>query len=142
MKPEYVVGNRRVDYALFIGGTAKVFVEVKKGRGSLWSSTRNSSSITRLKRGYRLRSSPTERCGGSICQSSPSAGNKRKFATISLDGREKAEIVHVLADVLGQENVNNGNAFDNAERLYHQAPAAKPNFGDDAEGVESTYWRE
>ena len=43
-----------------------------------------------------------------------------RFATISLDEWEKAEIVSVLAGVLSKENVNDGSAFQNAEHLYKQ----------------------
>ena len=35
VRPEYSVGGLQVDYALFLGDTAQVFVEVKRGGESL-----------------------------------------------------------------------------------------------------------
>ena len=134
VKQEYVVGNRRVDYALFIGGTEQVFVEVKKGGEPL-----EQLLDYAFKQGIRLALLTNGAVWWFYLSLQSGSWEQRRFADISLDGREQAEIVHVLADVLGKENVNNGNAFDNAERCIRSDPAAKPNFGDDAEGVESTY---
>ena len=119
VRPEYSVGGLQVDYALFLGDTAQVFVEVKRGGDRL-----EQHQDQLLQYAYRedirlaLLTNGTEWWLYLPRQS----GNweQRRFATISLDEWEKAEIVSVLAGVLGKENVNDGSAFQNAEHLYKQ----------------------
>ena len=85
VKPEYVVGNQRVDYALFTGGKEQVFIEVKKGGEPLehhqeqllqYAFKENIRLALLTKRG---------RCGGSIYHALDVNWEQRRFATISLD---------------------------------------------------------
>ena len=119
VKPEYSVGNRKVGYALLIGSTPQVFVEVKGGRESL---EHHEDQLLQYACQEDIRlallTNGTEWWFYLPCQS----GNwkQRRFATISLDEQDKAEIVSVLADVLSKENVENGSALQNADDLHKE----------------------
>ena len=119
VKQEYAVGNDRVDYALFIGGAEQVFVEVKKGGESL-----EHHQAQLLRYAFQEDIQLALLTNGTVWwfYLPRQSGNweQRRFATISLDEWERAEVVRVLADVLSKENVENGSALQNADRLYKQ----------------------
>ena len=119
VKQEYVVGSRRVDYALFIGGTEQVFVEVKKG-GELLEQHQEQLLDYAFKEGIKLAVLTNGATWWFYLPLQSGNWEQRKFTAVHLDEQDKAEIVKVLADVLSKEKVSDGSAFDNAERLYDQ----------------------
>lgn len=119
VKQEYRVGGRRVDYALFIDGTEQVFIEVKKG-GEPLEQHQEQLLVYAFERGIRLALLTNGATWWFYLPIKTGNWEQRKFSILSLDEQEKAEIAHVLAAVLGKENVNSGYAFDSAEDLYRQ----------------------
>ena len=119
VKQEYVVGNQRVDYALFTGGAEQVFVEVKKGGEPLEHHQEQLLQYA-FKENIRLALLTNGTVWWFYLPRLDVNWEQRRFATISLDEQDKAEIVSVLADVLSKENVENGSALQNADRLYKQ----------------------
>ena len=117
VKPEYSVGNRKVGYALLIGSTPQVFVEVKKGGEPLEHHQEQLLQYA-FKENIRLALLTNGTVWWFYLPRLDVNWEQRRFATISLDEWEKAEIVRVLADVLGKENVENGSALQNADDLH------------------------
>ena len=119
VKQEYRVGGRRVDYALFIDGTEQVFIEVKKG-GEPLELHQEQLLVYAFEQGIQLALLTNGATWWFYLPIKTGNWEQRKFSILSLDEQEKAEIAHVLAAVLGKENVNSGYAFDSAEDLYGQ----------------------
>lgn len=119
VKPEYSVGTRRVDYALLTGGAPQVFVEVKRGVEQL---DRHQEQLLdyAFKEGIRLAILTNGTMWWLYLPLQPGNWEGRRFAAFNLNEQNKAEIVRVLAAVLSKENVGDGSAFGNAERLYQQ----------------------
>ena len=119
VKPEYVVGNQRVDYALFTGGAEQVFVEVKKGGEPLEHHQEQLLQYA-FKENIRLALLTNGTVWWFYLPRLDVNWEQRRFATISLDEQDKAEIVSVLADVLSKENVENGSALQYADDLHKE----------------------
>ena len=119
VRPEYSVGDSKVDYALFIDGTEQVFVEVKKGGEPLEDHEEQLLQYA-FQENIRLALLTNGTVWWFYLPRQSGNWEQRRFATISLDEWEKAEVVRVLADVLSKENVENGSALQYADDLHKE----------------------
>ena len=119
VKQEHAIGGDRVDYALFIDGAEQMFIEVKKGGEPL-----EDHQEQLLRYAFREDIQLALLTNGTVWwfYLPRQSGNweQRRFATISLDKQDKAEVVCVLADILSKENVENGYALQYADDLHRE----------------------
>ena len=115
--PEYPVSDvekERVDYALLIDKTPKVFIEVKRG----------SEPLDRHQRqfvGYAFHGVQIAVLTNGITwwfylPIREVSWERRRVATVQLNQRDSKEIDRTLNNLLSRENVNSGAANQNAER--------------------------
>ena len=117
VKPEYIVANRRVDYALLIVDTPQVFVEVKKG-GDLLERHQEYLLDHAFQAGIRLAVLTNGAIWWFYMPLQSGSWEQRKFASVCLDTQDKGEVVQVLVDILDRENIENGKAFQSASSLH------------------------
>ena len=114
--PEYSVAGKRVDYALLIGKTPKVFIEVKKGGEPLENHQEQLLNYS-FKEGIKIAVLTNGATWWFYLPLQEGSWEQRKFETIELYKWDKAEIAQKLIDLLGKENVISGKAVENAENL-------------------------
>ena len=117
VSPEYSVENRWVDYALLIGNTPQVFIEVKKGGEPL---ERHQEQLLdyAFRQGVKVAILTNGATWWFYLPLRAVSWEQRKFTTVELDTQDKTEIAQKLVDLLGRENVKSGKAVQNAEILY------------------------
>ena len=127
VSPEYSVENRWVDYALLIGNTPQVFIEVKKGGEPLEKHQEQLLSYA-FRQGVKVAILTNGVTWWFYLSLRAVSWEQRKFTTVELDTQDKTEIAQKLVDLLGRENVKSGKAVQKAEVLYkkHQISAILP----------------
>ena len=117
VSPEYSVENRWVDYALLIGNTPQVFIEVKKGGEPLEKHQEQLLDYA-FRQGVKVAILTNGVTWWFYLPLRAVSWEQRKVATVELDKQDKEEISHKLMNLLGKENVRSGQAVQNAEVLY------------------------
>ena len=117
VSPEYSVENRWVDYALLIGNTPQVFIEVKKGAEPLEKHQEQLLDYA-FRQGIKVAILTNGVTWWFYLPLRAVSWEQRKFTTVELDTQDKAEIAQKLVDLLGRENVRSGRSVQNAEVLY------------------------
>ena len=117
VSPEYSVENRWVDYALLIGNTPQVFIEVKKGGEPLEKHQEQLLDYA-FRQGVKVAILTNGVTWWFYLPLRAVSWEQRKVATVELDKQDKEEISHKLMNLLGKENVRSGQAVQNAETLY------------------------
>ena len=117
VSPEYSVENRWVDYALLIGNTPQVFIEVKKGGEPLEKHQEQLLDYA-FRQGIKVAILTNGVTWWFYLPLRAVSWEQRKFTTVELDTQDKAEIAQKLVDLLGRENVRSGRSVQNAEVLY------------------------
>ena len=127
VSPEYSVENRWVDYALLIGNTPQVFIEVKKGGEQLEKHQEQLLDYA-FRQGVKIAILTNGVTWWFYLSLRAVSWEQRKFATVELDKQDKETIVQNLVGLLGRENVRSGQATQNAEDLYkkHQIAVTLP----------------
>ena len=127
VSPEYSVENRWVDYALLIGNTPQVFIEVKKGGEPLEKHQEQLLDYA-FRQGIKVAILTNGVTWWFYLALRAVSWEQRKVATVELDKQDKEEIAQKLVDLLGKENVRSGKAVQNAEVLYrnHRISTALP----------------
>jgi hypothetical protein len=127
VSPEYSVENRWVDYALLIGNTPQVFIEVKKGGESLERHQEQLLDYT-FRHGVKIAALTNGATWWFYLPLREGSWKQRKFDTVEFHKQDTGEIAQKLADFLGRENVSSGKAVQNAEALYkkHRISATLP----------------
>ena len=125
--PEYSVEDRWVDYALLIGNTPQVFIEVKKGGESLEKHQKQLLDYA-FRQGVKVAILTNGLTWWFYLSLRAVSWEQRKVTTVELDKQDKEEISHKLMNLLGKENVRSGKAVQNAEVLYkkHRISATLP----------------
>ena len=113
--PEYSVAGRRVDYALLIGKTPKVFIEVKKGGEPLENHQEQLLNYS-FKEGVKIAVLTNGATWWFYLPIRAVSWERRKVATVELDRQDSTELAQKLADLLGKENVESRAAIQKAER--------------------------
>ena len=119
VSPEYSVENRWVDYALLIGNTPQVFIEVKKGGEPLEKHQEQLLDYA-FRQGVKVAILTNGVTWWFYLPLLEVNWEQRKSATVEFHKQDKAEIVQKLIDLLDKENVRSGKAVQNAEYLYEQ----------------------
>ena len=127
VSPEYSVEHRWVDYALLIGNTPQVFIEVKKGGEQLEKHQEQLLDYA-FRQGVKIAILTNGITWWFYLSLRAVNWEQRKFTTVELDKQNRAEIVQKLVDLLSRENVRSGKAVQNAEDLYkkHQIAVTLP----------------
>ena len=123
--PEYPVNDEekeRVDYALLIGKTPKVFVEVKRGGEPLERHQRQFMGYAF--HGVQIAALTNGATWWFYLPIREVSWERRKVATVELDRQNSNQIARTLDNLLSKENVKSGEAIQNAER--HQVLEALP----------------
>ena len=125
--PEYSVAGRQVDYALLIGKTPKVFIEVKKGGEPLENHQEQLLNYS-FKEGVKIAVLTNGAAWWFYLPLQEGSWEQRKFEIVELYKQEKAEITQKLINFLSKENVSSGKAVQNAEdlRKKHQISETFP----------------
>ena len=114
VRPGYSVQHRRVDYALLINNTAKVFIEVKRGGKAL---QRHQKQLLRdaMHHGVEIAVLTNVKTWWIYLPIRTVSGDRRKVVTVKLSQHENTEAAQTLADLLSKENVCSGRAIQNAD---------------------------
>lgn len=127
VSPEYSVENRWVDYALLIGNTPQIFIEVKKGGEPL---ERHQEQLLdyAFRQGVKVAILTNGATWWFYLPLRAVSWEQRKVATVELDKQDKGEIAQKLEALLSKENVISGKTVQNAEDLYkkHQIAVTLP----------------
>ncbi|MDE0042568.1 MAG: hypothetical protein OXT74_11080 [Candidatus Poribacteria bacterium] len=105
--------HRRVDYALLINNTAKVFIEVIKGGKAL---QRRQKQLLRdaFHHGVEITVLTNLKTWWIYLPIRTESGDRRKVVTVKLDQHENTKAAHTMVDLLSRENVCSGRAIQNA----------------------------
>ena len=113
VRPGYSVKHRRVDYALLINNTAKVFIEVIKGGKAL---QRRQKQLLRdvFHHGVEITVLTNLKTWWIYLPIRTVNGDRRKVVTVKLDQHDNTEAAETMVDLLSKENVCSGRAIQNA----------------------------
>lgn len=113
VRPGYSVKHRRVDYALLINNTAKVFIEVIKGGKAL---QRRQKQLLRdvFHHGVEITVLTNLKTWWIYLPIRTESGDRRKVVTVKLDRHDNTEAAETMVDLLSKENVWSGRAIQNA----------------------------
>ena len=116
VRPGYSVQHRRVDYALLINNTAKVFIEVKRGGKAL---QRHQKQLLHdaFHHGIEIAVLTNVKTWWIYLPTRTASGDRRKVVTVKLDRHDNTEAAQTLVDLLSKENVCSGRAIQNAAWL-------------------------
>ena len=113
VRPRYSVKHRRVDYALLVNNTAKVFIEVKTGGKAL---QRRQKQLLRdaFHHGVEITVLTNLKTWWIYLPIRTESGDRRKVVTVKLDQHDNTEAAETMVDLLSKENVCSGRAIQNA----------------------------
>ena len=113
VRPRYSVKHRRVDYALLVNNTAKVFIEVKTGGKAL---QRRQKQLLRdaFHHGVEITVLTNLKTWWIYLPIRTESGDRRKVVTVELDQHDNTEAAETMVDLLSKENVCSGRAIQNA----------------------------
>lgn len=118
VKPEYVVGGKRVDYSLRISGNNKVFIEVKKIDEDLEKHQEQLLNYS-FTEGVKLASLTNGIVWWFYLPLHEGSWEQRKFYAIEIYQQEVEVIANNFFKFLTRENVSTGVAITNAEKIYN-----------------------
>lgn len=118
VRPEYVVGSRRVDFALRAAGTNRVFIEVKRPSESLHMHEEQLLAYA-FAQGVQLAVLTNGTTWWFYLPLSEGDWSQRRFFTVDLLAQEPATIARHLHDLLSREAVVSGSALRTANDVYH-----------------------
>lgn len=112
VRPEYSVKHRRVDYALLINNTAKVFIEVIISPKAL---QRHHKQLLRdaFHHGVEIAVLTNVKTWWIYLPIRTESGDRRKVVTVKLDRHDNTEVAETMVDLLSKENVCSGRAILN-----------------------------
>jgi predicted type IV restriction endonuclease len=117
--PEYSIGSGRVDYSLRIGNVNKVFVEVKKTGEELEKGSYQEQLLRySFDQGIKLAVLTNGFVWWFYLPLTEGTWEQRKFYSINLLQQDINDVVGRFIDFLSKDNINNGNAYQNAESVY------------------------
>ena len=124
IKPEYTVGNRRVDYALIPHSDNKVFIEVKRIREDLANHEQQLLEYC-FQEGVRLATLTNGRIWHLYLPMQPGSWEGRRFLTIDLGSQEPVMAEQLFMEYLSRESVGSGKAVNLAEDLIRSQERMK-----------------
>jgi len=117
VNPEYSVGGRRVDYALRVGKSNKVFIEVKRPGEDL-DKHEEQLLVYSFKQGVRLAVLTNGVTWWFYLPLSEGSWQERKFFAIDVLQQEPTSVCSRFSEFLGRSNVATGRSEERAEQLY------------------------
>jgi len=115
--PEYSVGVRKVDYSLRINNVNKVFIEVKRIGEELDHHQEQLLNYS-FQEGVRISTLTNGVTWWFYLPLHEGSWEQRKFYTIDILQQESEDVSSKFIDFLCKENINSGNAIQNAEAIY------------------------
>jgi len=115
--PEFPIENTRVDYALRNGSINKVFIEVKRINEDLEKHQEQLLTYS-FKQGVNLSILTNGIIWWFYLPLQEGSWEQRKFYAIDMYSQEFEKITKILNDFLDREKVFNGDALNNARKLY------------------------
>ena len=119
VSPEYSVENKWVDYALLIGNTPQVFIEVKKGGEPLEKHQEQLLNYA-FRQGVKIAILTNGVIWWFYLPLRGGSWKQRKFDAVELNNQDKEDITRNFLNFLSKENISSGNAVQNAEDLYER----------------------
>jgi predicted type IV restriction endonuclease len=115
--PEYPVGSYNIDYALRIGDSNKVFIEVKRVKEDL---TKHQDQLLKysFQKGVKLSVLTNGTSWWFYLPLLEGSWEKRKFYSIDLLDYEFKDSDPILIDILSKENIISGSAVEKAEKIF------------------------
>lgn len=122
--PEYSIQSRRVDYALFINGMVKFFLEVKKPGEDL---ERHQEQLLNyaFREGVSLAALTNGITWLFFMPLKEGSWEVRRFYAIDIKEQDPSDIADKFIEILGKENVQSGQALSSAEAIYQSAVRKK-----------------
>ena len=122
--PEYVIGNRRVDYALRPGSPNAVFIEVKRPSENL---DRHQQQLLEycFQEGVKLAVLTNGWTWWLYLPLQAGSWEQRRFLTIDLEAQEPDVVERKFLDYLSLESVDSGRAIYDAEHLVQSQQRAE-----------------
>jgi hypothetical protein len=118
--PEFPVGNGRVDYALRLLDHERVFIEVKKV-GAIFSHREEQQILNyAFQRGVKLAILTNGILWKFYLPIKEGTWQERMFCQLDLSQQNEEEITSKLFLLLAKSNIEHGQAFEEAEKLYKQ----------------------
>jgi hypothetical protein len=117
VEPEYSVGGRRVDYALRVYGSAKVFLEAKKGQEELAGHEEQLLEYA-FNQGVPLAGLTNGARWWMYLPTAEGTWDKRKFYTIDIFEQELTEVCSRFFEFLSKQAVASGAAVETARGLH------------------------
>ena len=117
VNPEYSVGGRRVDYALRVGKSNKVFIEVKRPGEDLDKHEEQLLDYS-FKQGVRLAVLTNGVTWWFYLPLSEGSWQERKFFAIDVLQQKPTSVCSRFSEFLGRSNVATGRSEERAEQLY------------------------
>jgi hypothetical protein len=115
--PEYSVENRRVDYSLRLNDTNEVFIEAK-GAGASLENHEEQLLDYAFRQGVELAALTNGITWSLYLPTKKGDWKARKFYTIDIMQQESRDAAQKFTDLLSKENVQSGDALQNAESIY------------------------
>lgn len=116
--PEYTVSSQRIDYALRIHHTNKVFIEVKKISEELEKHQEQLLSYS-FQEGVKLAVLTNGISWWFYLPLNEGSWEQRKFYTIDIFEQKSEDISEKFKKLLTRENVESGKSLSYAEKIYH-----------------------
>ena len=117
VRPEYGVESKKVDYALLVNHSPRVFIEVKKVGESLENHQGQLLSYS-FEEGIQLSVLTNGVSWWFYLPLKEGSWRQRKFYAINLLEQDENEIVQKFIDLLSKESVKTGQALKKAELIY------------------------
>lgn len=117
VKPEYIVGSQRVDYALRYANANKVFIEVKRVGEDLEKHQEQLLNYS-FKEGVKLAVLTNGISWRFYLPLYEGSWEQRKFYTVEIYDQENEDITKRFIDYLATDNVRSGKYVQNAEAVY------------------------
>lgn len=117
VKPEYTIGSQRVDYSLRIGNMNKVFIEVKRIAENLEVHQEQLLRYS-FQEGVKLSILTNGVTWWFYLPLSEGSWEERRFYTIDILEQEPSDISERFIEFLSKRNIDSGQAFENAEKVY------------------------
>jgi predicted type IV restriction endonuclease len=117
VRPEYTVAGKRVDYALRLSNSSKVFIEVKRLGEPLEDHQEQLLSYS-FQEGVPLAILTNGLTWWFYRPPNEGSWEQRRFYTIDLSQQEPQDIGSRLIDFLSKDNVSSGKAIEHAEAMY------------------------
>lgn len=115
--PEFPVETKKIDFCLRINNISEFFIEVKKAGEDLERHEKQLLDYS-FRAGVSLSALTNGITWWFYLPTQKGEWQERKFYAIDILQQDSSDIVSKFIDFLSKENVKNGKAFSNAEKLY------------------------